>query len=57
MYLAKATVASVLERTVGKYVDGLNAEALNLSIWSGKIELSNLSLKTAAIGKLTCQWW
>ena len=48
----KASVASALQRALGKYVDGLNAEALSLSIWSGKAELSGLSLKTAAINEL-----
>jgi hypothetical protein len=52
MYLAKVAVASVLEQTVGKYIDGLNAEALNVSILSGMIKLTNLSLKRGAIDEL-----
>jgi vacuolar protein sorting-associated protein 13A/C len=48
----KAQLAKVLEQSVGQYVAGINSEALNLSIWSGKIELKNLSLKPEALDEL-----
>ena len=50
--MIKKQLATVLEKAVGKYVEGLNADALNLSIWSGKIELTNLSLKPEALDEL-----
>lgn len=50
--MLKSTIAAVLERSLGKYVHGLNAEALNLSIWSGKVQISSLRLKKEAIDEL-----
>jgi vacuolar protein sorting-associated protein 13A/C len=50
--MIKQQLAKVLEQSVGKYVEGLNSDALNLSIWSGKIELTNLSLKPEALDEL-----
>ena len=39
--MAKQALLSVLQKTMGKYVDGLDAKSLNLGLWSGKVALSN----------------
>ncbi|KAL7469473.1 hypothetical protein ACHAXS_009736 [Conticribra weissflogii] len=47
--MAKKAILDVLENTIGRYVKNLDAESLNLAIWSGKIELQNLQLDTTSI--------
>jgi vacuolar protein sorting-associated protein 13A/C len=42
--MAKKALLDVLEQTIGKYVRNLDAESLNIAIWSGKIELNSLRL-------------
>lgn len=42
--MAKSTLLSVLESTIGKYVKNLDAESLDVGIWNGKVELQNLEL-------------
>ena len=46
--MAKKALLGVLERTIGKFVKDLDAEKLNLGIWSGKVELHDLQLDVAA---------
>jgi hypothetical protein len=38
--MAKKALLDVLEQTIGKYVKNLDAESLNVAVWSGKIELT-----------------
>ena len=47
--MAKKALLDVLEHTIGKYVRNLDAESLNVAVWSGKIELSSLELDVAAV--------
>eukprot|EP00526_Cylindrotheca_closterium_P026450 CAMPEP_0113649296 /NCGR_PEP_ID=MMETSP0017_2-20120614/26190_1 /TAXON_ID=2856 /ORGANISM="Cylindrotheca closterium" /LENGTH=58 /DNA_ID=CAMNT_0000561653 /DNA_START=17 /DNA_END=189 /DNA_ORIENTATION=+ /assembly_acc=CAM_ASM_000147 len=47
--MAKKALQRVLEDTIGKYVRGLDAESLNVAIWSGKIELNSLELDVDAV--------
>ena len=47
--MAKAAILEVLESTIGRYVLNLDAESLNVAVWSGKIELQNLQLDIHAI--------
>ena len=47
--MAKKALLDVLEQTIGKYVKNLDAESLNVAVWSGKIELHNLELDTRAV--------
>jgi hypothetical protein len=35
--MAKQALLNVLQKTMGKYVDGLDAKSLNLGLWSGKV--------------------
>jgi vacuolar protein sorting-associated protein 13A/C len=42
--MAKKALLDVLEQTIGKYVKNLDAESLNVAVWSGKIELHDLLL-------------
>ena len=42
--MAKKALLDVLEQTIGKYVRNLDAESLNVAVWSGKIELNSLQL-------------
>ncbi|KAL3923709.1 MAG: hypothetical protein SGILL_001499 [Bacillariaceae sp.] len=47
--MAKKALLDVLEQTIGKYVKNLDAESLNVALWSGKIELSSLELDVDSV--------
>ena len=47
--MAKKALLDVLEQTIGKYVRNLDAESLNVAVWSGKIELNSLELDCDAV--------
>ena len=47
--MAKKVLLDVLEQTIGRYVKNLDAERLNVAVWSGKIELHSLELDIAAV--------
>lgn len=47
--MAKKALLDVLEQTIGKYVRNLDAESLNVAVWSGKIALTNLELDVDAV--------
>ena len=46
--MAKKALLDALEQTIGKYVKNLDAESLNVAVWSGKIELNSLELDVDA---------
>lgn len=48
----EAQVLGLLQRYLGKYVYGLDAESLRISVWRGDVELSNLRLKAEALDEL-----
>lgn len=48
----EAQVLGLLERYLGKYVYGLDAESLRISVWRGDVELTNLRLKPEALDDL-----
>lgn len=45
-------VSRVLIRYLGDYIEGLDKQQLQISIFGGNVELQNLSLKTSALNKL-----
>ena len=47
--MAKKALLDVLEQTIGKYVRNLDAESLNVAVWSGKIALNSLELDVEAV--------
>lgn len=47
--MAKKALLDVLEETIGKYVKNLDAESLNVAVWSGKIALNSLELDVDAV--------
>lgn len=47
--MAKQALLDVLEQTIGKYVKNLDAESLNVAVWSGKIELHALELDVDSV--------
>lgn len=47
--MAKAFISSLLERQLGKYIDGLSSESLKVGLWNGQVELEDLSLKQDAL--------
>ncbi|KAL3923118.1 MAG: hypothetical protein SGILL_001838, partial [Bacillariaceae sp.] len=47
--MAKKALLDVLEQTIGKYVKNLDAESLNVALWSGKIELNSLELDVDSV--------
>ena len=50
--MAKNLLLNVLVDVLGKFVDGLAVENLKVGVFSGKIELQNLKLKTSALEEL-----
>ena len=49
--MLESVLASVLNRFLAPYVDGLNTKQLNVGIWSGDVKLRNLRLKRSALDK------
>jgi len=49
--MAKAALLDVLEKTIGKYVKNLDAESLNLAVWSGTLQLNSLQLNVQAVNE------
>ncbi|WFD07777.1 Vacuolar protein sorting-associated protein 13 [Malassezia vespertilionis] len=50
--MLEGVLASVLNRFLAAYVDGLNTSQLNVGIWSGDVTLKNLKLKRTALEKV-----
>ncbi|TMW59036.1 hypothetical protein Poli38472_007181 [Pythium oligandrum] len=50
--MAKAIISSILESQLGKYVDGLSGDSLQVGLWSGELTLQDLSLKPHALVEL-----
>lgn len=50
--MAKTVISSVLDSLLGKYVDGLGGDSLQVGLWSGELVLNNLSLKPHALAEL-----
>lgn len=48
----ESQVAYYLDRYLGRYVAGLDAAALRISVWSGDVVLTNLALKPEALEEL-----
>ena len=38
-------ISSVLNRTLGNFIENLDAEQLNISIWNSNVKLENLQIK------------
>lgn len=49
--MLEAKVAFHLNQALGKYVHGLDAESLRISVWKGDVVLKNLKLKAEALDK------
>jgi vacuolar protein sorting-associated protein 13A/C len=45
-------VAFYLNKYLGKYLDGLDAQSLAISVWNGDVSLRNLTLKPEALQDL-----
>ena len=50
--MAKKLLLDVLVNVLGNYVEGLSPENLRVGVWSGKVELRNLKLKSTALDTL-----
>uniref|UniRef100_A0AAV1UVF6 PDZ domain-containing protein n=1 Tax=Peronospora matthiolae TaxID=2874970 RepID=A0AAV1UVF6_9STRA len=50
--MAKAIITSILEAQLGKYIDGLRSDSLVVGLWSGELELRDLTLKPHALAEL-----
>ena len=50
----ESIVASVLNSALGKLIDGLDADALSISVFKGEVELVDLNLKDSAFDGLGC---
>ena len=53
--MAKQALLGVLNNTIGKYVANLDAESLNVGIWSGQVELHDLHLNLDACNRELAQ--
>ena len=47
--MLEGTVARILNQLLGKYVQDLDTENLNVGIFSGKVQLTDLKLKAEAL--------
>lgn len=45
-------VADLLQEHLGAYLDGLDKKSLSISVWSGDVDLRNVSLKRTALSGL-----
>lgn len=50
--MAKKLLLDVLVNVLGTYVEGLSSDNMRVGVWSGKIEMSNLKMKSTALDKL-----
>ena len=50
--MLEGVAASILSRYLGKYIDGLQKENLNVSLGAGDLVLENLKLKKEALDDL-----
>ena len=48
----KNQIVYYLNKYLGEYVYGLDAESLRISLWQGDVELRNLQLKPEALRRL-----
>jgi|EP01046_Picozoa_sp_COSAG06_P011791 hypothetical protein len=48
----ESLVASVLNSALGKFIEGLDADALSISVFAGEVELFDLNLKDSAFDGL-----
>lgn len=54
--MLEGAVARVLNQILGKYVQDLDTENLNVGIFSGLVQLTDLKLKTEALVSPTIEW-
>ena len=47
--MAKQALLHVLQSTIGKYVQNLDANSLNVAVWSGDVELNGLEIDLDAV--------
>ena len=45
-------IADVLTKTIGKYIQDLDTNSINVSIWNGNVKLNKLQLKKNAFTEL-----
>ena len=50
--LLQSAVAEVLQKVLGAFIKGIDAEGLNLGLWNGDVKLQGLELNTAAFEAL-----
>ncbi|GMM46069.1 membrane morphogenesis protein [Pichia kluyveri] len=50
--MLESLVASILNKTLGAYVENFDPNQLNIGIWSGDVTLKNLKLKSESLDKL-----
>jgi vacuolar protein sorting-associated protein 13A/C len=50
--MLEGILASVISRLAGKYVDGIDKQAAEMSVWKGEIRLRKLALKSSALDEL-----
>ena len=45
-------VSQILQRILGQYVENIDTDMLNISVWKGELTLENLRLKRGALDAL-----
>jgi hypothetical protein len=43
--MLESILKSILDKTLGQYIEGLKKEDLEVSFWSGDVELNNVKIK------------
>ena len=45
----EGVVSYILNKYLSRYIDNLDTDSLNISVWSGQVELTDLTLKPEAL--------
>ena len=45
----EGVVSYILNKYLSRYVENLDTDSLNISVWSGQVELTDLTLKPEAL--------
>ena len=45
----EGVIASLLNQYLGQFIEGLDSKQLNLSVWSGAVDMKNLQIKPSCL--------
>ena len=50
----EGVVSYILNKYLSRYIDNLDTDSLDISVWSGQVELTDLKLKPEALVSACC---